>query len=220
VSFGSVAGESLAGRTLAGAETRSPADLLWAPRFSISWDPAGEWSALIGASAALGPNASAPGARTQIYGGDLYLLWRPLANDHGWPHFKVQAEGMLRRYQAGSVALDSAPVAPATTLDDAGFYAQLLWGFARPWVGRLRFEHARGDRERFSGGDGDYDSRLDALRDERWRASAVLSTYPSEFSKLRLQYNLDRAEFLERSFAHSVHLQAEIVLGAHGSHQF
>ena len=108
---------------------------------------------------------------------------------------------------------------PPTTLNDFGLYTQLLWGFARPWVAGARFEHASGEAAAFPLADGSYDTRLDPLRDSRQRYSGVLSYYLSEFSKLRLQYNYDRAQFINDP-AHSVFLQFEILYGAHGAHKF
>jgi hypothetical protein len=46
----------------------------------------------------------------------------------------------------------------------------------------------------------------------------VLTFYPSEFSKIRLQYNYDRGEFFGTE--HSIWLQLEFLLGAHGAHKF
>ena len=45
-----------------------------------------------------------------------------------------------------------------------------------------------------------------------------LTFYPSEFSKLRLQYNYDHGEWF--GVDHSVWLQVEFLLGAHGAHKF
>jgi hypothetical protein len=42
----------------------------------------------------------------------------------------------------------------------------------------------------------------------------------TEFSRLRLQYNYDRAQHLESGDAHSVWLGAEIMLGAHAAHSY
>ena len=76
---------------------------------------------------------------------------------------------------------------------------------------------------------GDYldveDSRFtdDPDRQSRSRISANLTWYPTEFSKIRLQYNHD---FLEKNFflagrdVDSVFLQFEFILGSHGAHKF
>jgi len=128
---------------------------------------------------------------------------------------------MLRRYQAAEVVADSgAAVEPAALLDDYGLYSQLLWGFARPWVAGVRYDYARGEADEFTLPDGSYSSARDPLRDQRHRFAAVVSYYPSEFSKLRLQYNYDHAQFLSQEDAHSVYLQFEILFGAHGAHKF
>jgi hypothetical protein len=184
-----------------------------------SFDLADEVELVPGVSALFGPNASAAEARTEIYGADLYLKWKPLDNDHGWPYVGWQTEGIYRRYEAGAV-MDGKELAPRTTLGDWGMYSQLSYGFARPWVLAARFDYARGEHEAFVVGDETYSSASDPARDKRQRYSGALSYYPSEFSKIRLQYDFDRAQFLAKHRAHSVYLQAEILFGAHGAHKF
>src|SRR5204862_784714 len=121
----------------------------------------------------------------------------------GFPFAKLQAEVMHRSYEAGAAADALAP-APAETLTDWGGYSQLLWGFRRNWVAGLR-----GDWVAKSSG-----TWIDELGQERrYRVSPNLSFYPTEFSKLRLQYNHD---WLERAGSReSVWLQLEFLLGAH-----
>ena len=53
----------------------------------------------------------------------------------------------------------------------------------------------------------------DPQRLSRWRISPNLTWYPSEFSKIRLQYNYDDRERI--GVDHSVWLQFEFLLGAH-----
>ena len=63
----------------------------------------------------------------------------------------------------------------------------------------------------------------DLDRQSRWRLSANLTWYPTEFSKIRLQYNHDFLEenfFLSAREVDSVFLQFEFILGAHGAHKF
>ena len=58
----------------------------------------------------------------------------------------------------------------------------------------------------------------DLARATRWRLSPNLTYYPSEFSKIRLQYNYDdRAQI---GIDHSVWLQFEFLLGSHAAHKF
>jgi hypothetical protein len=58
----------------------------------------------------------------------------------------------------------------------------------------------------------------DPERVRRWRVSPNLTWYPSEFSKIRLQYNYDDRAGIGED--HSVWLQFEFLLGAHGAHKF
>jgi len=219
-SFRGEPGETLGGRTLGESEVRGLDDLLYMARLETSFDLAEDLTLVGGLSSLFGPNASADEARTSIYGVDLYAKWRPLSNNQGWPFLAWQTELMLRRYDAGQVLAESGgAVASPTTLDDYGLYSQLTWGFARPWVAGVRYDRAWGEDAAFGTGDAAYDTESDPLRDSRQRYSAVLSYYPSEFSKLRLQYNYDRAQFISDA-AHSAFLQFEILFGAHGAHKF
>ena len=59
---------------------------------------------------------------------------------------------------------------------------------------------------------------VDPQRDTRWRLSPNLTWYPSEFSKIRLQYNYDDRKNI--GVDHSIWLQFEFLLGSHGSHKF
>jgi len=218
-SFRSVPDETFAGRTLGEREVRGLSDLLYLARARTSIDLAEDITAVGGVSALFGPNASTDDARTRIVGADLYAKWRPLASNQGWPFVAWQTELMWRSYEAGEVLGEAGAVEPAARLDDVGLYTQLLWGFARPWVAGVRFEHATGEAAEFPLADGGYATSLDPLRDDRQRYSAVLSYYPSEFSKLRLQYNHERAQFIDEP-VHSAFLQFEILFGAHGAHKF
>jgi hypothetical protein len=107
------------------------------------------------------------------------------------------------------------------TLTDYGFYSQLLWGFRKGWVAGVRLDYldsVRGDYEEMNLAlDGSSLSR-DPLRGKRWRVSPNLTWYPSEFSKIRLQYNYDDRRDI--GVDHSVWLQFEFLLGAHAAHKF
>ena len=63
----------------------------------------------------------------------------------------------------------------------------------------------------------------DPERQSRGRLSENVTWYPTEFSKLRLQYNhdfLEANEFLDSGSADSLFLQFEFGLGAHSAHKF
>jgi hypothetical protein len=144
---------------------------------------------------------------TQIYGADLYWKWKPPHANAGFPFVSWQTEALYERFEAGE---DLAAGLPAETLRDWGFYSQVLWGFKPRWVAGLRGEWVDGNT-------GAFDSQ-DVFRGQRTRVSPNLTFYPSEFSKIRLQYNYDHGQLFGDE--HSIWLQVEFLLGAHGAHKF
>jgi hypothetical protein len=196
VSFLFEEGETVDGYTLIARDVHHVSDLLYLGRVRTAWAPTETLEVVLGGSGLFGPNASATDTSTTIYGADLYAKWRPLEAERGFPFVALQAEGMWRHYQT-----------PGSPLHDHGLYAQAIWGFVPRWVAGFRVDYAKG-------GDG-----ADPLRDRRLRLSPNLTFYPSEFSKVRLQYNYDRAEHLDDPL-HAAFLQFEFLLGSHGAHQF
>lgn len=196
--------EFVGGYELIHRDVEDFSDLLYSARWLNGFDLSDTLSVNLGLSALRGPNASGPDTSTSIHGADLYLKWQPLVTQRGFPFVAWHSELLNRRYQT-----------PGATLKDSGGFTQALWGFKPGWVAGLRLEYAEG-----SGGAGGYDISADSLRDNRTRVSPNLTWYLSEFSKLRLQYNHDRAEFLADGRADSLWLQFEYSLGAHAAHQF
>ena len=60
----------------------------------------------------------------------------------------------------------------------------------------------------------------DPLRADRLRLSPLLLFHPTEFSRLRLQYNYDDSDALRGGDAHTVWVGAEILYGTHGAHKY
>ncbi len=178
-------------------------DLLYSARWLNSVDLTSTTTINLGASALFGPNATGENTRTNIYGVDLYLKWQPLSTVRGWPFVKWQFEWMKRNYEAGASTSIS-----EETLKDWGLYNQIVWGFLPGWSWAIRLDHVNGN------GSGN-----SLNRDRRDRYSTNLTWYPSEFSKLRLQYNLDDAQHLDKK-AHTAWLQFEFMFGAHAAHKF
>jgi hypothetical protein len=216
-------------------------DMLFAPRFQTSFDVTDAQTVLLGASAAFGPNSSGEegDTRTQVYGLDLTWKWKPASHHAGFPFVQWQTEGMMRRFKAGAFDWDengngradegelvdlrtSAPASfGAETLTDYGIYSQVLYGFGKGWVAGLRGDYVRGERgnyEKFPKAFNGERITFDPMRDSRWRISPNLTWYPTEFSKIRLQYNYDRRLHIGED--HSVWLQWEFLLGSHAAHKF
>jgi len=193
-------------------EARGLQDFVWIPRWENSVDLSPTQVVLAGISGAFGSNETGANSRTQIYGADFLYKWKSSHAEGGFPFLKWQTEAMYRRFQAGQGANESFPV--AETFHDWGLYSQVLWGFKKGWVAGIRGDYVDMQDSKFTDG-------LD--RQSRWRISANLTWYPTEFSKIRLQYNQD---FLEENFflsgrqVESVFLQWEFILGSHGAHKF
>jgi hypothetical protein len=195
------------GRATLDRNLRGPGDLVFTPRLSSSFDLSDSQTLVFGVSGAFGPNNTGADRRTQIYGADVYWKWKP-ANAHaGFPFVSWQTEGLYQVFEAGT---DPLAGLPSETLRDWGFYSQVLWGFHPRWTAGLRGEYTDGNTGAFDASD--------VFRGERVRVSPVLTFYPSEFSKIRLQYNYDHGEFFGTE--HSIWLQLEFLLGAHGAHKF
>ena len=197
------------GRATFNRTLRGPMDLVYVPRLASSFDLTDQQTMVAGISAAVGPNDTGTQTRTEIYGADLYWKWKAPNAGEGFPFVSWQTEGLYQRYEAGADPTAGPPL-PAEILRDYGFYSQVLYGFKPRWVAGLRGEYANGNH-------GETDS-VDVFRGQRTRISPVLTFYPSEFSKIRLQYNYDHGALF--GDAHSVWLQMEFLLGAHGAHKF
>ncbi len=200
------------GRVTTDREMRGLQDFVWIPRWENSVDLSPTQVVLAGVSGAFGSNETGANSRTQIYGADFFYKWKSAHAEGGFPFVKWQTEAMYRRFEAGRGANESFPV--AETFHDWGIYSQVLWGFKKGWVAGVRGDYV--DIQ-----DSDFTDDLD--RQSRWRVSANLTWYPTEFSKLRLQYNHDFLEsnfFLSDRQVDSVFLQFEFILGAHGAHKF
>jgi hypothetical protein len=195
------------GRASLGRDLRGPGDLLYVPRIASSFDLTDQQTLVVGTSAGFGPNDTGPHTRTEIYGADIYWKWKSARAMEGFPFVSVQAEALYERFGAGE---DAAAGLPTENLRDWGFYLQTLWGIKPRWVAGMRGEFVTGN-------DGAFDAS-DVFRGERTRLAPNLTWYPSEFSKIRLQYNYDHGELFGDE--HSVWMQFEFLLGAHAAHKF
>jgi hypothetical protein len=200
------------GRRTTDREARGLQDLVFVPRWENSVDLSSTQTVLFGVSGAFGPNETGAHSHTQIYGADLLYKWKSPRAEGGFPFVKWQTEAMYRRFEAGRGIDKSFPV--SETFDDYGMYSQVLWGFKKGWVTGVRGDYLHMEKSAFTD---------DPDRQSRERASADLTWYPTEFSKIRLQYNhdfLEANDFLARRQEDSVFLQFEFILGAHGAHKF
>ena len=203
VSFLGEEGEEIAGFPLDDRRERDLGDLLYSMRWLTGLDLSRTTSLNMGLSALSGPNASGPNNRTRIYGADSYLKWQAARSDKGFPFVAWHTELVYRNYEAGEVP-------DPVELKDRGGFSELTWGYRPREVVGLRAEWANAnDRD-----------PADPLRDKRTRYSVNWTWYPTEFSKIRLQYNRDRLEFLAERDLNSLWLSLEVNLGKHMAHTF
>lgn len=205
----------IGGRPVVSRSVHDLGDLLYLTRWENGFAITDAVSGNLGFSALYGPNSSGSHGRTYIYGTDLIMKWRPSNNFRGWPFVTWQSEVMGRNYKADAVRDDEhLGNLPGTTLHDWGLYSQLLYGFRYGWSAGLRYEYAAGSGQSVGG------RAADPLRDDRHRISPLLTWRPTEFSRLRLQYNLDHAQFLGDGWESSVWLGIEVLYGQHPAHNY
>ncbi len=199
----------VAGRAALDRPLRGAGDLVFVPRVASSLELSDTQTVLFGVSGAFGPNSTGADSRTEVYGADVFWKWKPANADKGFPYITWQTEALYRRFDAAADPLAPMPL-PAETLRDRGFYSQVVYGWTSGWNVGLRGDYVTGN-----------DAAVDAsdpFRGERYRFSPEVTFFPSEFSKIRLQYNYDHGEFF--GTAHSVWMQLEFGLGAHAAHKY
>lgn len=210
----------IGGRPIVERDVRSLKDLVYLARWENALEFSRTWTGKFGVSGLYGPNFTGENGETWIYGADLFLKWLPETNRRGRPFFQLEAEISQRDLNADGFIdeADDESIA-GTTLKDWGFYLQGLYGFNSLWSAGLRYEYASGSGDNLEH-EGTYPRRRDdPFRDDRTRISPLLVYSPSEFSRIRLQYNYDHADHLG-SDGHTVWLGFEALIGAHPAHSY
>ncbi|WP_198262857.1 hypothetical protein [sulfur-oxidizing endosymbiont of Gigantopelta aegis] len=145
---------------------------------------------------------------------DLIYKWSPNASKN---HLKLQFEYFDRK-EDGDVALDSFSSNNLSTYKghQKGWYTQGIYQFNSQWRTGIRYDHLSSH----SSGSNSlvlYDAGLegDGYKPERY--SAMIEWIPSEFSRIRLQYNNDQSY---RDTDQQLFLQYTFSLGAHGAHSY
>ncbi|MCB9561084.1 MAG: zinc-regulated TonB-dependent outer membrane receptor [Kofleriaceae bacterium] len=193
-------------RSFLGASDRAldtPLDVQTTAAAHQFFDLNDDWSLLWGLSWATAPNPSGDATRTHVVGADLYVKWRPITRA-SFQQVALQTEWLLRRRQQ-----------PAGTITDLDTYAQLTWRFAQRWGVGGRWEY--GGAPAFTGATVVDDLDPD-WTEARQRATAQLTFWPTEFSRLRAQASVDRPAWRDPVWA--TFLSMEFAVGAHGAHKF
>ncbi|MEZ0122528.1 MAG: hypothetical protein AB9Q22_14350 [Candidatus Reddybacter sp.] len=148
---------------------------------------------------------------------DLVYKWAPNGNPSS-RNFKFQFEYFDRQEDGNVVMLNSGPPLEMTPYDgdQKGWYAQAIYKFKPQWQMGFRYDWLDSNNH---GSDTDVltEAGLNNEGHNPQRYSATLEWLPSEFSRLRLQYNQD--ESYEET-DHQLLLQYTMSLGSHSAHQF
>lgn len=238
---GNVADRPIGGYPFTDQPVKTLRDFTYLARVENSWNLCETVTTKLGFSGIYGANYTGPRGNTWIYGTDLVVKWRPAKNYQGWPFLLLEAELMGRTFRAdrsfftpgdpgdpeAEIPIPPTPdtYIPGQTLRDWGVYAQLLWGFRPGWSVGLRGEYASGGGNNISFDPVNDTAQVvsrntDPFRDNRTRISPLLIWQPSEFSRLRLQYNHDWAAHLPGKTADTVWAGVEFLYGAHPAHKY
>ncbi len=135
---------------------------------------------------------------------DFVWKWAPKGNPNQ-RNLKLQGEYFWRSEDGTFAGLDYDE-------DQSGWYVQGVWQFMHAWRVGLRHDRVDADSGPLFVG-----TELEDPGRSSHRESAMLDWSPSEFSRIRLQYNRDR---VRRETDDQWFLQYIFSIGAHGGHQF
>lgn len=161
-----------------------------------------------------GMNSPAFDGDSRVDAVDFVYKWAPDGNPLQ-RNLKLQAEFFQRRESGVFTLLDSKQ---ASTYDgkQQGWYAQAVYQFAQQWKVGLRYDRLRSDN---SGSDAQVLEQAGLLDHGHrpHRISLMLAWRPSEFSRIRAQFNRDDSTTQsDNQFL----LQYTMVMGAHGAHSY
>ncbi len=151
---------------------------------------------------------------TRVFVADAVWKWAPGGNATR-TSFTLQGE-YLRSRRRGELVYDGAGAESAGALraTQSGWYVQGVYQFVPRWRVGLRTERLAPGRP----DDGANAGLLVPVDARPAKASLMLDYAASEFSRLRLQFALDRAR--EGAADRQVVLQYQMSLGAHGAHGY
>jgi hypothetical protein len=182
-----------------------PLDLEYVGAIKQFFPLSDDLSLLLGLSGATGPNATGRSNRSNVFGIDLYLKFRPITEE-SITVISLQSEWLYRRRQI-----------PEDVLSDLTGYAQVFWRFAARWGVAIRYE--LGTPALDQDGEAGSDALDPDWTKDRHRTSASLTFWPTEFSRLRIQGSADLPSWRDEPIF-ALFLAAELAIGAHGAHSF
>jgi hypothetical protein len=198
---------------------------LWLGYIKTSLDVGGG-TLLAGASIAKGDSridhledeegAHAFAGDTTIYGADLVYKYY-FAADHAitWQSEYIYREMDGTKY-VPNAAEDGWANEIALNKEQAGYYTELVYQHDKNWRAGVRYSALNQN-------DITANSMMQDMPDDMYVTTAMLEYNPSEFSRLRLQYNHNSSlydEDGEKNNKDEIILQFNYAIGAHGAHAF
>jgi hypothetical protein len=153
-------------------------------------------------------------ADVRLYGVDFVWKWAPHGN-YQYQNFKFAAE-WFQLHRDGDLTFDTtgAAITDRFTQRQSGWYVQGAYQFHPYWRVGLRYDQLQPG----SLDDGLNAANIVASDYKPKRYSAMIDWNPSEFSRIRLQYNEDKS--VQNLTDHQIFLQYIFSLGTHGAHKF
>lgn len=153
-------------------------------------------------------NSFAFDGNTKIYGTDLTLKY--FINSYSY--LALQSEFMYKNANLTKFYSDS----PSNTFNQnqSGLYSQLVYKFNETWKTGLRYDLMLQNEI--------FEKNLKTeTQSNLAKYSAMIECTPTEFSRIRLQYNHDRTKFGDTlQPVNEIFLQLNMAIGAHGAHSF
>src|SRR3972149_10420671 len=196
--------------------------LLYIAHLSNFFELSDDLSLNLGGYFATGSNGTGTENRSNLYGADLFAKYRPLKYSSSYQEVWLQSEFMYRQAET-----------PEKTLDDWGAYAQLIYRFSKRWNTGFRFDFVDTDDPVIPADDElgaenllrvirqeaeEEEEEILGLLGKELRYAFMLTFNPTEFSRIRLQYEFDDPDF--RGSYSAFYIQFQYSLGPHGAHPF
>jgi hypothetical protein len=165
----------------------------------------------------VGGTGQAVDANTDIVGADMTIKYSLDAIRF----IALQGEYMYRVMNGTEYMRDSSDVVSSLSMDKhhSGLYGQVVAKLNQQWEIGVRYDLLAQNDVRLGGVRQDLPHNLP-------RYSAMIEHNPTEFSRLRLEFNRDESRYIQTSAGWSrqpfsqIVLQANLVIGAHGAHAF
>jgi len=150
---------------------------------------------------------------TKIYGFELTARHTL----DSYRYLLLQSEYIYRKFDGTKFGYDNNDDLQTQRLEkkQAGFYVEGIYKFAQRWRAGLRYDLINKNDVFVNGRNMNLPESMD-------KYSAMIDFLPSEFSRIRLQYNYDKSLFIgnDRKPNHEIILQFNLAIGAHGAHGF